>query len=342
MAEGTYQTLSEKYLDGFRSRYLPQILAMLLTEEEASLLVQLPANARQVASMTNRDTAVVSDILQRLHETGLVTLNSTEDAVEFELDKDILDSLLQDRRVRSRLKGDGDLGRFLDLFKDLFEKELQHDERLSKMVIPQARTIPVERTISMKWGEVIPEESASAILDGARVIARAECTCRVMERNCDNPTDVCILLNDFADNFIERGAASKISKEEALDILSRSEELGLVHQLNNADSDGYEFICNCCSCCCMILRAMMILGKEDICYQSRYLARVDREKCDACGKCVERCQFGAITVDKDEAEVDDSRCFGCGLCASGCPEEAIKLVCTRSPEHVTERLQTSP
>ena len=339
MTEEAYQALSDKYLEGFKSRYLPSILAMLLSEDEARLLEKLPATAHETASSTGLDVDVVSEVLQRLHETGLVQKISSADATQFVLDKDILDSLLQDRRVRSRLKSGRDMETFLDLFKDLFEKELQHDEKWSSIVIPQTRTIPVERTISMKWGEVIPQESASAVLESARVIAQAECTCRVMERNCDNPTDVCIVLNDFAENFIERGAARRISKEEALEILARTEELGLVHQLNNTDSDGYEFICNCCSCCCMVLRAMMILGKEDICYQSRYLARVDPEKCDACGLCVERCQFGAMAIHEGLAEADKTRCFGCGLCASGCPTEAIEMVCVREPEHVTDRLQ---
>ena len=339
MTEVEYQALSDKYLEGFRSRYLPKILAMLLGEDEARLLEKLPATPNEIAHSTALDAEEVSEVLQRLHETGLVLRKPCEDGILYDLDKDILDSLLQDRRVRSRLRSAEEMETFLDLFKDLFENELQHDEKWSSVVIPQTRTIPVERTISMKWGEVIPQESVSAILEGARVIAQAECTCRVMERNCDNPTDVCIVLNDFAENFIERGAARRITKEEAFGILSKTEELGLVHQLNNTDSDGYEFICSCCSCCCMVLRAMMILGKEEICYQSRYLARVDSNKCDGCGTCVERCQFGAISVDGDGAKVDDARCFGCGLCASACPAGAVEMECVRDPEHITDKMQ---
>lgn len=339
MTGETYQALSDNYLEGFKSRYLPSILAMLLSEDEARLLEKLPATADEVARLAGLDVETVSEIFQRLHETGLIQKESSAGTVQYTLDKDILDSLLQDRRVRSRLKTGQDMNTFLDLFKDLFEKELQNDEKWSNIVIPQTRTIPVERTISMKWGEVIPQESVCAILESARVIAQAECTCRIMERNCDNPTDVCIVLNDFAENFIERGAAKRISKERALEILAKTEDLGLVHQLNNTDSDGYEFICNCCSCCCMVLRAMMILGKENVCYQSRYLARVDHDKCDACGLCVDRCQFGAMAIHEDYAEADKASCFGCGLCASGCPNEAIEMVCVREPEHVTGNLQ---
>ncbi|UCE92361.1 MAG: 4Fe-4S binding protein [Methanobacteriota archaeon] len=339
MTTQPFQLLSDKYLEGFRSQYLPQILDMLLTEDEAVLLERLPASAEEVAQVTGQDPASVSDTLSRLCETGLVLREEGDGEPKYGLDKDILDSLLQDRRIRSRLSDPEDLDRFLGLFRDLFENELKHDEKWSKVIIPQARVIPIERTITIKWGEVIPQERLSTVLEEARVIARAECTCRIIEKNCDHPTDVCILLNDFAENFIERGAAMRITKEVATGILKRTEDLGLVHQLNNTDSEGYEFICSCCSCCCMVLRAMTTLGKEDICYQSRYLARVNHDACAACGACVERCQFAAVRLDSDHAEVDDTRCFGCGLCASGCPSEAIEMVCIREPGHVTERLQ---
>ena len=331
-----FQDLSDKYLEGLRSSYLPEILAMLLTEDEAVLLEKLPGTAEEVASATGRERGSVSDMLVRLYETGLIRRERREGVAWYELDRDILDSMLQDRRARSRLKNPEDLDRLLDLFRELFEKELQHDSKWSKAIIPEARVIPVERTITMKWGEVAPQERLSAILDSAKVIARAECTCRVMERNCDNPTDVCIILNDFAENFIERGAAVRITKEEALAILQRCEELGLVHQLNNTDSEGYEFICNCCSCCCMILKAMMTLGKKNICYQSRYLAHIDSDKCEVCGTCVGRCQFDAVAIDGDTAIIDEEKCFGCGLCASGCPNDAVSLTRIRELEHITE------
>ena len=49
---------------------------------------------------------------------------------------------------------------------------------------------------------------------------------------------------------------------------------------------------------------------------------IDKEKCVACGACVDACPQGAITVADEIAQVDE-RCNLCGLClAIGCP--AIK------------------
>jgi MinD superfamily P-loop ATPase len=63
------------------------------------------------------------------------------------------------------------------------------------------------------------------------------------------------------------------------------------------------------------------------------LAAIDAETCTSCGKCLEVCRFGAVTVEKrDGAEVysiDDLACEGCGVCAWMCPAEAIGLADSR-------------
>jgi MinD superfamily P-loop ATPase len=47
---------------------------------------------------------------------------------------------------------------------------------------------------------------------------------------------------------------------------------------------------------------------------------VDQEKCDYCGKCIEVCQFDAISPDYI---VDPVSCEGCGVCVWFCPVDAI-------------------
>lgn len=65
-------------------------------------------------------------------------------------------------------------------------------------------------------------------------------------------------------------------------------------------------------------------------------ARVDKEKCVACGACVDACPQGAITVANEIAQVDD-RCNLCGLCVDACAYEAISLPEIRGPK--TEAIQ---
>ena len=119
-----------------------------------------------------------------------------------------------------------------------------------------------------------------------------------------------------------------ISKQEAYEILRTAEEVGLVHLTYNV-KQGHFFICNCCSCCCGVLRAINQLGISDAA-NSYFYAEINPDDCTSCGICKEeRCQVNAIKEGDNAYEVIRDRCIGCGLCVSTCPTEAIKL--TRKP-----------
>ncbi|MBN2056453.1 4Fe-4S binding protein [bacterium] len=53
-------------------------------------------------------------------------------------------------------------------------------------------------------------------------------------------------------------------------------------------------------------------------------AIVEKEKCTACGACVEVCPVEAITLE-DVAVIDPDTCIDCGVCVDECPEGAIYL-----------------
>ena len=63
---------------------------------------------------------------------------------------------------------------------------------------------------------------------------------------------------------------------------------------------------------------------------SGFLCKVDENECIACGDCVERCPFGALSVPDDVCVVDSARCVGCGVCIIACPSDALSL--ERLPE----------
>jgi ferredoxin len=47
--------------------------------------------------------------------------------------------------------------------------------------------------------------------------------------------------------------------------------------------------------------------------------------CEHCGRCVERCKQGALSLADDKVTVDNSKCVLCGYCGSVCPQFAIKI-----------------
>jgi MinD superfamily P-loop ATPase len=53
-------------------------------------------------------------------------------------------------------------------------------------------------------------------------------------------------------------------------------------------------------------------------------ARIDRDKCIDCGKCLEKCRFNAIN-DSDGFQVDFYSCEGCGVCEYVCPTRAVTM-----------------
>ena len=108
--------------------------------------------------------------------------------------------------------------------------------------------------------------------------------------------DCCIGVGDFATYLIETGKGRPITKEEALEILQRSEDNGYVHQVTNIDgSDKIFGICNCDVGVCFALRTSQYFNTPNL-SASAYRAHVDKENCVACGKCVEVCPAGAVKL----------------------------------------------
>ena len=64
--------------------------------------------------------------------------------------------------------------------------------------------------------------------------------------------------------------------------------------------------------------------KEEHDFVAGVKARVENDRCTACGLCAELCQFEAITME-ETAVISPLGCEGCGVCAYFCPEQAIVL-----------------
>jgi ferredoxin len=217
---------------------------------------------------------------------------------------------------------------------------------------PYARVLPVEETITDdKQGErilineriestsqAVPYDFVTEMLKDADLIALAECYCRLsMEmagQPCEHEKETCFLFNEGARNLIEIGVARQVSVEEALEIVRRCETEGLVHNISNAKGEA-SFLCNCCPCCCPILKGMQS-GLTNVGQPSRYLARIDRELCQVCGTCLEVCYINALKIEDGELSFDPDLCLGCGLCASRCPDQAVSMVLRDTPGKVYE------
>jgi len=195
---------------------------------------------------------------------------------------------------------------------------------------PEGKVLPVPEAVLEPLSIILPFETAINVLEKARSFSLRDCECRMTYKNCDKPLRVCLGLNEFSDELVERGVAEKISLEEAKEVLHLANEHGLVHQVLYTDwLKGEVFdLCSCCPCCCQYLRTVMKYRVKHHITKSGLIAKVNSERCNGCGTCVERCVFNARKLENGKSFVVKENCYGCGLCTTTCPTEASKLVST--------------
>ncbi|HIH00571.1 TPA: 4Fe-4S binding protein [Thermoplasmata archaeon] len=199
------------------------------------------------------------------------------------------------------------------------------DELASEFKDMVGRTVPVEIRFEARQ-KILCFDEVERILCCSRRIVVDECECRAKMGRCDRPVDVCLFLDEGADKQIETGTGKEIPLGQALAILRKTHELGLVHvALVENGTDPMKYICSCCACCCQAIAAMQRFGYHDSLVYSNMIASLSHELCDSCGICEERCNFGALTLEDGKMSFDEPRCFGCGVCTSSCPIGALTL-----------------
>jgi Na+-translocating ferredoxin:NAD+ oxidoreductase subunit B len=205
--------------------------------------------------------------------------------------------------------------------------------------VPQMRTIPVGVSVEVQHRVATYDAIRQIIQATVDPIVIIECVCRKGAADRGEPCkktsreETCMAFRDGAKNLIETGKPGRqITKDEALDILRKNEEEGLVLQPSNAQEP--DFICSCCGCCCGILRMHKALPNPVTIWATNFYAEVNEGLCSACSTCLERCQTGAMKLNDEgtASVVDLTRCLGCGLCVAACPTGAIEL---RRKEHET-------
>jgi Pyruvate/2-oxoacid:ferredoxin oxidoreductase delta subunit len=317
---------------GYSGMDIPEFYAMaeeLFTPEEAEVnnaMPKGPFTAKDLAMQMGRDAAEIEPILESMANKGLcmaVKVNGAQFYQSARFMPGILEFQFMPGKSTER---DRKVARLIHAYEKAFDQRVDP----VKTAFPTNRVITVDRTVRA-GNQVHTYDQVQTFIDKYEPIAVSTCYCRHAAALRDEdihgmPLDVCMQFGVGAQFSIERLGARKLTKQEARDVLNRSEEAGLIHMSQNT-TDDVGFICNCDRWHCVAVRNALGKPKPGLFFNSGFEPSFDADLCSACETCIERCPAEALAMgSNDVPEVNLERCFGCAVCATGCPSEAITMV----------------
>lgn len=294
-------------------------LAGVLTDEEALLALKLgvrkPKTLSEIVKISGLEEKKCEALLEEMSRKGLLEYNWENEAHEKQYVLPMyVPGCAEFFNMNAKiLESNPEMGTF---FEHMSRLPL---EKITPFV-PEGgagigmHVIPVEKAIEMENESVDLEHISYWLSKYEGKYAASPCSCRrsrlTHDEGCaDDPEGWCVAVGDMADYVVETQKDGRyISKEEALDIFRQAEENGFVHQITNIDGKDKIFaICNCNVNVCYALRTSQLFNTPNM-SRSAYIAKVEKQNCVACGKCVEACPAGAVKLgqklcDKEGCEI---------------------------------------
>jgi len=207
-------------------------------------------------------------------------------------------------------------------FKEAFDSNMQKSADYFLRVIPVNQSIDVTHNVAAY-------DDAVQILKTKDKIIVTDCICRkrteMMDEGCNKIMEACFMFGTMGQYYLDRDMGRQIPLDEAIEILEKCREQGLVTQ--PATSQNPSGMCNCCGDCCGVLKAINQHPHPASIVFSNHLITSDKNACIGCEACLERCQMDALALDEEGLiHISEKRCIGCGLCVSTCPTGALILV----------------
>ncbi len=293
------------------------MLDMILTKEQVRFLLsfkktRVPYTVEELAQKNSMSLEDCQKMVERLRWIGIIEQNraKTEDKhLQYELPIFVPGSaefmMMQDKLTDEFPQ----LATFFNLMTQL------PLGGITQMVPPGGagigmHVIPVEKAIAHE-SKSVSVEHLSRWIDMYDKFGISECSCRKQqamrgEGSGEIRGNYCIGMGDMAEYMDDRGIGRYITKEEVYEILERAERHGYVHQITNIDGENkIVAICNCAPGVCNALRTSQLYNTPNL-SASAYRAHVEKEKCVACGKCVEVCPVGAAKLGQKLCKKDGS------------------------------------
>ena len=293
------------------------ILDRVLNKEQVKFLLnfkktRVPYSIPELAKMNNMSLEDTTAMVERLRWIGIIEQNRSKDPdhhKQYELPIFVPGSaefmMMQDKLTDEY----PEMATFFNLMTQL------PLGGITQLVPPGGagvgmHVIPVEKAIPTD-SQSVPVEHLSRWIDMYDKYGVGQCSCRKQQRMRGEGSgeicgEFCIAMGDMAEYMDDRGIGRYITKEEVYEILERAERHGYVHQITNIDGENkIVAICNCAPGVCNALRTSQLYNTPNL-SASAYRAHVEKEKCVACGKCVEVCPVGAAKLGQKLCKKDGS------------------------------------
>ncbi|HWT76557.1 MAG TPA: FAD-dependent oxidoreductase [Mobilitalea sp.] len=281
-----------------------KILEPVTTDEMAEIALHLeirkPKSIAEVAALCGRPAEEVEKVLFKMAVDGSVKLEN-----EHGVDKYFLELYVPG--VMEYMVANKENVKKYPVIAECFEEYTRKLGGLMAGNLPVGmgvmRVIPIQSAIEGDTRRASYEEIED-LLNKHEHFSVTDCACRtsmrVIGEGCGHTVeDMCIQLGPAAEYYIRTGRGRQITREEAIAICKQAEKDGMVHSIPNLSGPGKALaICNCCGCSCFGLRNTNLYRNPDF-SRSNYAAQVNRDKCVACGECVENCQVNALNLGQN-------------------------------------------
>ncbi len=278
-------------------------LAGVISDEQADVAccagLRKPRTMEYLSKKSGKSLQETTRLAHELADIGVFTIWTDRDDGQERCYVEIFAPGTLERMVgnREQLAKHPEIGRAFDVYTGKTGAALAATLPMGSSLM---RVIPIQSSIDGN-PKAVEFEKISYYMDKFDTFSVSDCSCRasrrIMGEGCGHlEKDMCLHLGPAAEYYANTGKARYVTKQEALELLKRAEENGLMHSMPNIHEPGdSDSICNCCACSCFGLRIGLMYGARDA-ISSNYVAEIDESKCVACGQCVEYCAGKALKM----------------------------------------------